>query len=177
MNAGEMPRALVRGALTAALGCGLLCASPAEAHGRRNAYFGFGVGAGIKMVKSISQLKIAQELGVHLSGGSSGFAVALGLAESFGDDLVTFQAGPKLVWDIPVVRRFYVAPSVQAGYGLRAPQGGEADHFFNTKVALELKVLPGGRVLIFFQPFGLDMYFTDPFWMRYDLLGGLGLVF
>ena len=153
----------------------LLCAAaPAEAN---SAYASFGFGSGIKMVKSNTQFKVTQELGMHLQGWSSGFALAIAFAESFGDDIVVFQVGPRFVWDIPVARRFVIGPFLQPGYALRAPSGGEADHFFNLQLGFAMKLLLPGRLLLFFQPFGLDMHFADPVWMRYDLVGGLGLRF
>jgi hypothetical protein len=146
----------------------------------RAGYFAFGAGGGFKMVNSTTQAKLTQEIGLHFAGYRSGFGLALGLGEAFGDGLVMFQAGPKLVWDIPVVGRrralLCLGPSLQLGYGLLAPSGGDPAHALNLKVAFSLK-LHVGRALFFLDPFGLDLYFRDPVAMRYDLVGGVGMVF
>lgn len=143
-------------------------------------YQTFGFGAGIKMVKSSTQFKMTQELGHHFFWGS-GPCLALSLAESFGENHVIFQVGPKFLWQILLGRSrgvlFYGAPTLQPGYSLIAPSGGDASHYFNLQLGFELK-LHIKRFVLFLRPVGLDMFMDgDVFRMRYDIISGIGFTF
>ncbi len=163
---------------TAALGAALLVtllSLPAVA-----GHFAFGAGSGIEMVRSTTQVKLQQEAGFHFSRWRSGPGLGIALSEAFGDDVVVFTAAPKFFWELTIVRSRGVAlsgtPSMHLGYGLRAPRGGDPNHFMNLKVAFSFK-LRFGRFFFSFDPFGLDLYFGDQVWMRYDLAGGIGISF
>jgi hypothetical protein len=144
----------------------------------------FTMGGAINAKDSLSQLKLGQSFGYHFNGDSSGPAIAFDLQESFGDNWVVFQTGPKFVWDIPVKEGLglYLSPSFMLGFAVASPSGYDSGKGITIQLGFRGKLLLGDRGFVFFQPMGFDISWLSyngysNTGVRYELLFGGGVTF
>lgn len=157
-------------------------------------FAGFGIGpsfgltgcneAGCSSAGNVSQLKLAQEIGYHVSGHGEGFAIGASMEEAFGDNLVRLQPGVKLWWDIQPSNdlALYIAPTLKLGYAFfsvdAGPFGSATDHAFNAQVGVEGRLVLGDRGMVFFRPFTLDTFTNDSgVLLTYDIMFGGAVTF
>jgi len=156
---------------------------------------------------AIGQLKLAQGIGYHFSGGLSGLALGLEVSEAFSSratdaagntaGVTVVQVGPTLWWDVQLSSGLglYLAPVLKLGlaYAHAAKIGWESSaKGLAVHAGAELKLLLGERALLFLRPVGLDLMVGSSTLglicseslavpgtvvLRYDLLLGGGLVF
>ena len=149
-----------------------------------------------------TQLKIGQDFGYHVSGGTTGFAIGGSLEESFGNctdasgvSCFSFQIGPKAWWDFrPFELPLYIAPSIRVAWAhvrVNVDGFGGATGIFNAvglQLALEVRYIISDRAILFARPVTLDMIagdsndnlgriYDDNFAMRYDITFGGGIAF
>lgn len=156
------------------------------ADGSRPLEFDFSLGPAIRVQNANTQFKMTQLFGVHFMGSSRGPALGISTQEAFGNDWFTFEVGPQFWWDIQVIpdRAFYIAPFAQMGYAVVSVSygtpffGGSATaHFFNLQFGARAKVILNDRLVLYFQPFSMNMYIGDTFAVRFDLQVGVGVTF
>jgi hypothetical protein len=160
--------------------------------GTRPMWASLGMGGAINVKDSGSQFKLTQDFGYHFTssfgGPSAGPAIAIVLQEGFGNNFISFEIGPRFVWDIPVVQNLglYLSPSLTLGYAYAGTSvdcgpyvdcGGGASAF-NLGLAFAAKLILADRGMVFFQPFGIDMGIRgEGVSVRYDLIFGGGVIF
>lgn len=139
---------------------------------------------GCSDASNFTQIKLAQEIGYHVSGNGKGFAIGGSLEEAFGDNLLRFQPGVKMWWDIQPSAdlALYIAPSLKAGYALFHVDvnglGSDTDHAFNAQVGVAGRLVLGDRGMVFFRPFTLDTFFTEnAVLITYDVMVGGAVTF
>jgi hypothetical protein len=147
-------------------------------------YSSFTMGGAINAKDSFSQFKVAEDIGYHFSGDSSGPAIAFVMQESFGESVIIFETGPQFVYDIPVKDGLglYLSPSFMIGFLIGAPSYGDSGKGVTFQPAFKGKLLLGDRGYVFFQPIGLDIAYIS--WagyggisIRYEMLFGGGVTF
>jgi hypothetical protein len=147
-----------------------------------------------------TQLKIGQDLGWHIDGTSSGLALGLSLEESFGNctegqgaSCFSFQAGPKLWYDVQILDDLplYIAPTARLAFTHVAVSAGSLSGGFTgagIQLGLELRAVLSDRAVLFFRPVTFDVIigdadqtlsyvYDDTVAMRYDLTFGGGVTF
>jgi len=147
-----------------------------------------------------SQLKIGQDFGFHTGGGASGLAIGVSLEESFGNcteglgvSCFSFQAGPKLWYDVQLADSLplYIAPIARVAFAhVNVSAGGVSGSFtgFGLQLGLELRAVLADRAVLFFRPVTFDTIvgasddtlariYDDNVAMRYDLTFGGGVAF
>ncbi len=149
--------------------------------GRHSNWFAFGLGPAIALLHAPNQLLLVQTFGHHFTREAAGPAIAVDMQEHVAGGLFVFQVGPRFVYDIQVVNGlgFYLSPSF--GFEYTFSNGGP-HHGFSFPFVFKIKLVLGGRGLIFFQPVGIDLMalfkpennYTA---MQYDLLFGGGVIF
>lgn len=166
---------------------GLLFSSPAKASGMlgpntRDFFAGLTLGGGIKLSKSVSQFKLAQEFGWRgLRIG--GLAIGATLQESFGDNWTLFAIAPKVWWDFQILSNMglYVTPFLHMGYQYSSFSfAGQSlgTSAFNWQFGVLGKLIINNRFYVLFQPFAIDLsHSKDGTGARYDIQFGGGLTF
>jgi hypothetical protein len=152
---------------------------------------GFGAGIGITNVKS--QAKLSLLFGYHFMGRFSGPALALDFQVGFGSDFTSIEIGPRFFWNIPLAPHLglYLAPTAMLGYAhlterctavtpaLDVCEPGRNGLSF--QLGLEVRLLLAERVLLAFQPVGVDVLGVAngdlDLAVRYDLMFSGGIVF
>jgi hypothetical protein len=138
----------------------------------------FGMGGAINVSNSSNQFKLSEEFGYHFFGNASGPALALDLQEAFGNDFVTFEIGPKFMWDIALNPNLGVYLSPQIGIGYAYVNIGDGYSMFNLNFGFAGKMILGDRGYVFFQPIGFDLGIRgEGVAARYDLMFGGGAIF
>jgi hypothetical protein len=176
-----------RNASTLALGLALLIAIPTTADAQtpeRPFYVGGGAGVALELDRYPTQAMLIEQIGWHFLGTTDGPFVELSLAESFGSDVFTFQAAPRLGWDIAVLRGgdvgLLLAPSVAAGIvyaqvTVNTPFGSAraSDTAFDLQGAFDLKLLLlDDQLEIFFRPIAVDVFIDSDAVSRWNVLAG-----
>jgi hypothetical protein len=146
--------------------------------GTRPAWFGFSLAPALDITNSANQMKIAQDVGYHLSGDSSGFGLGFTMQQSVFNSAFVFEAGPKASYDVLIsdTMGVYITPSFMFGGG-GSSVAGSSSGFFDMQVALEGKMLINDRGLIFFRPVSFDMQFGNVVAARYEIVFGGGATF
>lgn len=139
----------------------------------------FSIAPALKLSNSITQVKLAQTFGYHLSGDGTGLAFGGEIQESFGSSVFVLQVGPKAWYDIPIAEDLgiYIAPTAMIGLAYASTSFGGSDAGFNMQFGAEAKVILNDRALIFFRPFNLDIAIGDNTAVRWDLVFGAGATF
>ncbi len=160
----------------------------------RAAFAAFGLGpsfgltacgdGGCGSTSNVTQIKLGQEIGYHVSGRGDGFAIGASIEEAFGDNLLRLQPGVKLWWDIQPSQNLalYIAPTLKLGYAYfsvdAGPFGSADDHAFNAQVGVEGRIVLEDRGMIFLRPFTLDTFTNDDgVLLTYDLMFGGAVTF
>lgn len=160
----------------------------------RPTYAAFGIGpsfgltacgeSGCGDATALTQVKLAQEIGWHVSGDGEGFALGASVEEAFGDNIFRFQPGFKMWWDIQPSQKLalYIAPTLKVGYALfsadAGPLGSATDHAFNAQVGVAGRLVLGDRGMLFFRPITIDTFTTeDGVLLTYDVMIGGGVTF
>ena len=152
-----------------------LAVNPILRRGTNPMWASFTMGGAIAVSNTWGQFKIAEEFGYHFSGDSAGPAIAFELQQSFGSNFFVFETGPKFVWDIPIIEGIglYLSPSMLLGLGLVEGTAG-----VTIQPAFRGKLILGDRGMVFFQPFGFDIWANgDAVGVRYEILFGGGVTF
>lgn len=170
-----------------ALGFALLVALPRTANAQtaeRPFYVGGGAGVALELDRYPTQGMLVEQIGWHFLSTTDGPFVELSLAESFGNDIFTFQAAPRFGWDIAVLRGADVgvllAPSVAAGIvyaqvTVNTPFGTArgSDAAFDLQGAFDVKLLLLDEQLeIFFRPVAVDVFIDSDVASRWNVLAG-----
>lgn len=147
--------------------------------GTRPMFATFGVGPAAGLSGSVTQLKIAEAFGYHLSGDSSGLAIGVELQQSFGSSIFALEMGPKAWFDIQPIANlgFYLSPSVMLGFGYASASFGGSAAGFDMQFGFEGKLIINDRGLVFFRPFTLDITVGDGTAVRWDVMFGGGVTF
>lgn len=149
-----------------------------------------------------TQLKLGQDFGYHLSGGTTGLALGVSLEESFGNctdaegvSCFSFQGGPKAWWTFQPIADLglFVGPAARLAYThvrVSVPGFGASGSFngVGLQLSLEARMVLLDRLILFFRPITLDMIvggsdenlglvYDDNFAIRYDITFGGGLAF
>jgi hypothetical protein len=91
-------------------------------------------------------------------GDGAGMAGYLNLGGYGG--LIRFGIGTKFLYDIHIIKSFYLEPSLSLGYGLTAITGFGASatgHAADIRVNFAGKLVLGNRGFVYFQPVGLNI--------------------
>ncbi len=138
---------------------------------------------GCTSARNFTQIKLAQEIGYHVSGNGKGFALGGSMEEGFGDNLIRLQPGFKMWWDIQPSSDlgFYIAPTMKLGYAFFTVDAGIASadtHTFNAQVGVEGKIVLADRAIVFLRPFTLDTFTNeDGVLLTYDVMVGGAVTF
>lgn len=167
-----------------ALALSMPALASAQDRPERPFWVGGGAGAAIELDRYPTQGTVIQEIGWHVLGTTDGPFVALTLAESFGNDVFTFQATPRFGWDIPLLRGdvgVLLAPTAAVGVAVAAvtvnttfgrASGTEA--FFDVQGAIDLRILLlEDQLGIFLRPLAIDVFVHENGTaVRYDAIAG-----
>jgi tetratricopeptide (TPR) repeat protein len=152
-------------------------------------FFGLGFfGAGIDLKDVSSQVKFATGFGYHLSGTTSGPAVAFELHLGIRSSYTALEMGPMFLWDIPLMKTLplYITPFALLGYAhfTERCHGSicvPARNGLTMQVGADVRLVLLRRLLLAVRPFCLDILPTaNGDWvvgLRYDILFGAGVVF
>jgi len=152
-------------------------------------HVGGGGGVAIELDRYPTQGAIVEQFGWHFLGTTDGPFIELSLMESFGSDLFTFQATPRVGWDIALVRGpsfgLLLAPSVAAGVVVAAVSVNTgfgtrsgSDAAFDVQGAFDVKLLLLDEQLeIFLRPAAVDLFIDSEVTARYDVLAGANFRF
>ncbi len=127
--------------------------------------------------------KIALDYGYHVSGGGDGFALGVGIEQSFDSNFYVVNPGFKMWWDIRVTDlAIFVVPFGKLGYAFGACSDCSTNnHAFNVALGAEGRMVFDDRWMVLFRPVQLDTYFgnffDEVFLIHYDILVGGGLTF
>ena len=151
----------------------------------RSFHIGGGGGAALELDRYPTQAMLIQEIGWHFLGTTDGPFLEVSLAESFGNDVFTFQAAPRVGWDIAVFRGIEVglmlAPSIAVGIvyahvTVNTPFGGgrASDSALDLQGAFDVKLLLFDEQFeIFFRPIAVDLFIDANVAARWNALAGV----
>lgn len=155
--------------------------------GTRAFFAGGQLGGAINLDSWVSQFKIAQEFGWHFSGDSSGPAIGVTVQQSFSENVLSVEMGPKFWWDFQIARNkaIYITPFVHMGFAhlrisVTTPFGTVAggDTKFGWQFGALGKIIFNDRVYVTFQPFALSLaHGSGGTSLRWDILAGAGATF
>jgi hypothetical protein len=126
-----------------------------------------------------SQLKVGEELGVHLTNSNAGLGISLVASQAF-ETATTLTVGGKLFWDINIGYSIQLSPFAQVGYVNMKVSDVPSIWAVDLLFGIDVKVVLARRLQLLLRGIGVNVIVggdvVDP-GVRYDLVAGAGFVF
>ncbi len=124
-----------------------------------------GLGPSIQLDGGPAQLRVVEEVGIHLEGRTVGAFAALAISEEFLS-FYRMQIGVRVGWDLALLSRDFaivVTPSVLVAFAFDALPGGATFAYFDPQFCLGVALLLlEGWLEIWIRPIAIDIYIGDP---------------